>query len=297
MAEKSELLLVPLHYFDCKIKEIKINEFIKIIKLNNVLKNLVEQSVIFDRNRLPNLPKYHINHALIIDNIQKKVSILDVEICMKLFKKGRICFNEHFLINEKNQNIELVGFDPIFPIFFPNEHYQLKINEHDSFIDYTQKKLAILLKVHQKFPNFDTALMEFVYSQETRDYMEEIAKYCICLEAILLKGGEKEELSYKFATRLAVLISNKYSVRKEIFEFAKELYKLRSQYVHGKGKKIRSRIRIYSKEFLLGDFLNLCETQVRKAIDKYFFLVTKFENSEDIIIYLDSLMLGKKPIK
>jgi hypothetical protein len=291
--EESELYLIPMHFFDCKIKEIKINDFIKIIKLNKTLEEIVERSII----RIPHFPKYRITHALII-NKSKKISILDIEVCMKLFKKGKICFCEFFRYDEKKQDIQFDGRALLtFSSFLPAESYQLKLIERSSFLDYMHKQLTILPKVHQKFSNFVTTLSEFRLSQMASDYKEEIAKYCICLEAMLLKDGDNEGISHKFAGRFAYLVSNEYSNRKEIFEFAKKLYALRSTYVHGKGRKIRDRIKVSSKEYLISDFLSLCEDYVRKAIHEYFFLVTKFENSEKIIDYLDDLMLGKKPIK
>ena len=68
--------------------------------------------------------------------------------------------------------------------------------------------------------------------------------FIIGLEALYLT--DEQELKYKFANRVAILLSNpeREDERKELQEYAEEVYKLRSKIVHGglSRKDIRKRL-------------------------------------------------------
>lgn len=68
---------------------------------------------------------------------------------------------------------------------------------------------------------------------QLRDIEDEVINYCILLESILSKEGEKEEAAYRLALRGAILGSADNEEVPILRHFLKELYKARSKIIHG----------------------------------------------------------------
>jgi hypothetical protein len=78
----------------------------------------------------------------------------------------------------------------------------------------------------------DIYIRYFAESMCEEKLEDKLIKLTIAMENILLPK-EKLELSNKFATRAAFILSDEYEERKEIYKFFKKMYSERSKIVHG----------------------------------------------------------------
>ncbi len=226
---------------------------------------------------------------------RRKMPLFLFEVIIQLFKKGKVCFFETFRYNEDELDIELTSWSFSLVSFRTHEHYQLKAKEREQFVDFFNNLLGLYPRVFEKFKNFWSSLLGYSMSYWKISY-DRVCAFCSILEGLILKGGETEGLTYKFATRFAYLIGNNFLEREKIFLFAKKMYLIRSNAIHGKRKQ-KQKIKIISEEYTLSGFIELADTYVRKAIMNYFLLSKKYDNANQIIDYLDELMLGKRRYK
>ena len=105
----------------------------------------------------------------------------------------------------------------------------------------------------------------------------------IGLEALLGTEDERTELAYRFRVRGSVLLSDKRSERKKHVEVLKELYKLRSQVVHGSQFSERK----------LEENLPLAENALRKVWRWFFTHWHDRKNNKDGVARIDQALVGK----
>jgi hypothetical protein len=269
------------------MSEIIVNNEIKIIKLNTALKELVQ-------NKLT-LTTYEIKHALILNlGDNSMVSPYDVEIIIRLFKKGGICFFNKFIYNPIKQNIELIALTGnVVQLMNKNDMYELHSKEKKLFISFVNDMIKVFPNIKQKYPNFYEALAHYNFSYDEYDW-DKIIKYSIFFEAILLKEDEREGINYKLCNRFACLVGNNdFNFKKNAFIFMKKLYDVRSKLVHGV-PRIKIKIKLDEKDYSIMQFIKLAEDNLRLSITKYYNLINNFENPTEIVSYLDDLLLGMK---
>ena len=106
-----------------------------------------------------------------------------------------------------------------------------------------------------------------------------------CLEALLLKGAERTELSHKLAQRVAMIlklcgISAPIKVYKEV----KQAYDVRSTYIHGSFLTENQRRDIKSLEYSILNY-------ARIVLSIYIQIWEKFNNKDDFVMKIDNAML------
>lgn len=138
-------------------------------------------------------------------------------------------------------------------------------------IQINQKKgnpLLIALPLYQRITGFD---------------IEDVIDYCTVLESLVCEN--ESELKFKFALRTALLIQMPDMNRKEVFEFLKNVYNIRSRLVHGTEISFQQ----YSSE----DASVIFELQniVAVALVTYVELIDSGLNKKQIIEKLDHMAL------
>ncbi|MCV0401652.1 MAG: hypothetical protein K5777_06720 [Nitrosopumilus sp.] len=140
-------------------------------------------------------------------------------------------------------------------------------------IDFEQKRqknpLALSLPIFQKIHGID---------------IESVIDYSTVLESLVCEN--EGELKFKFALRTSLLISNDSKSRKELFDFLKKVYNIRSSLVHGSEISFRT----FSREHV--DIVLNLENIVKRALLEYLEFVNSGLSKKEIIGKLDEKALG-----
>lgn len=95
---------------------------------------------------------------------------------------------------------------------------------------------TILLNAFESLPSLHNAIRRAVNtlgrSKMMFRFADQFTLCTICLERLLLRSSEKEQLTERFSERLALLLESEAGKRKDLYRFAKELYGVRSEVVH-----------------------------------------------------------------
>jgi hypothetical protein len=106
---------------------------------------------------------------------------------------------------------------------------------------------------------------------------DKLINFFIALET--LYSNSKSEISFRFATRLALLLGRSSQTRKTIAQEAKVLYDMRSRLIHG------------DKFTITTKHLNKIDKWLRKSILSFMMLSDHYSKDE-ILIKLDEAMLN-----
>lgn len=144
-----------------------------------------------------------------------------------------------------------------------------KVMKH---IQFNQKKtnnpLLIALPLYQRIAGFD---------------IEDVIDYCTILESLVCEN--ESELKFKFALRTALLIEMPDMDRKDVFEFLKKVYNIRSRLVHGSEISLQ----MFSSEN--ANIVFNLENIVAVTLVTYIELVNSGFNKKQIIEKLDHMAL------
>ena len=163
-------------------------------------------------------------------------------------------------------------------------NYNLGKEEVDDFVE-LWKELGHTI-VNEDFHGHKylrIAVIRFNLGSEEKDLENKLIDFFVAFEALLLL--ETLELSYKLALRTATLLGESPKEKKEIFNFMREAYVLRSRIVHGKIPKIRKKI------IDLKDYVPRLEDYLRRSIVKYLRMTIDFANQKDILDSLNQKIL------
>jgi hypothetical protein len=160
---------------------------------------------------------------------------------------------------------ESVGFNLIVQRYSDGPHYALSANALLHYMLWTPPKSELLNRSYgligdsaQGFKSFFTghnlpslSIIDMALSYFNKSYIEPypfrdgFIDCIIALENLFLKDTS-QELGYKLRIRIAHLLGQNTDHRKELFEFIKEAYSLRSTIVHGeKSQKLKKLNDIY----------------------------------------------------
>jgi len=114
--------------------------------------------------------------------------------------------------------------------------------------------------------------------------IESVIDYSTVLESLVCEN--EGELKYKFALRTSLLVESDYKKRKEIFDFLKNIYKIRSGLVHGSEVSLE----MFSREH--ANLVLALESIVRCALREYIELTYSGLSKKEIIEKLDAKALG-----
>jgi hypothetical protein len=143
-----------------------------------------------------------------------------------------------------------------------------KVMKHIQFNQKKANPLLIALPLYQRITGFD---------------IEDVIDYCTILESLVCEN--ESELKFKFALRTALLIEMPDMDRKEVFEFLKNVYNIRSRLVHG----TEISLQMYSSENT-NIIFNL-QNIVAIALVEYIELVNSGFSKKQIIEKLDHMAL------
>ena len=137
--------------------------------------------------------------------------------------------------------------------------------------DFDELRVIVEYMINQGDSRFTVAARRLFLGMERRLLLDRIIDYMIGLEAMYLPDGN-EELSFRLSLRAALLLYSDPLERKEIYNFLRKMYKVRSNIVHG------------NKYTLNKDEINKLEEILRMSLklwirDNQNFSINKFSNS------------------
>lgn len=113
---------------------------------------------------------------------------------------------------------------------FINSEYNLSSEETSEFEEFWT---IVVDQLSEPDDNYRVALDKFQNSFQRGNENDRLLDCVIALEALYLKSGEQQEMSYRLSQRGALLLSEDEGEALEIKETLKEAYNKRSRLVHG----------------------------------------------------------------
>lgn len=168
------------------------------------------------------------------------------------------------------QGREINTFSPVNE--FIGTTYALSEEECNSFIDFWN---AVEYQVDQPDDNYRVALDKFSNSFERANQSDRLLDCVIALEALYLKSGEFQEMSYRLSQRGALLLGSSIEEALQIRNSLKEAYNQRSRLVHGSTADV-------DKEFIM-ELHNL----TRESLNRFLIQDSQGNEHDDILDTLD----------
>ena len=177
-----------------------------------------------------------------------------------------------------------------------HQYYWLKGDESKELIGFKKNIYSLLLKEEpSRNEKYLQIAMEYFLEgclKEANGNDEMAAlDFIIGLEALYL--SDEQELKYKFANRVAILLGNE-TERKEFREYAEEVYKLRNKIVHGdlSRKDIREKLPSTTSKHIGGKFYSIREL-LRVSLIYFLSLhLNGLAKKNDILQKIDSALLS-----
>ena len=267
-------VLAPLHGFHCDTDRIDLEEAFSVIRLSDedwewldpanffvdALALGQEEFALMRRIQLPKrvdklstARSLSEHDRLIQEDFSRAIS------CLRMFKPGAVGFSYYrWGPAEWNPTSASVGRSSSHPSRLRGSPYRLTADESDALKVFVRNEWT---KMRQG-GRLAVALRWFNSSYERLKVEERLVDYAIALEALV--GDSSSGLTYRLALRTAVLVGESFVERAEIAALVRELYKARSEVVHGVA--IASVIKRLQRNHDLGTFVSRCECLVRDAI-------------------------------
>lgn len=140
------------------------------------------------------------------------------------------------IINFKTKHLYTSSFSEGTPI---TNNYALHKSYYEALLNHG---LSTINEMHlsEQSSNFKVKILDAIHwygSAVKEEYDgEKFIKLTICLETLLKKESDKEEVTKTISERLALLVGQDFSERKKILSEMKELYGVRSSIIH-RGKR------------------------------------------------------------
>ncbi|AVV78758.1 Uncharacterized protein XB15_00969 [Leptospira santarosai] len=213
---------------------------------------------------------------------KNQAHILDKDItsALQLFKLGTI-----FPVANISRNIGFFSngtfFNSGYPRFGLSSSYVISKKEIDEFLNLWKQIYALTPK---NIPHFlEVALRRFADGTLRPNIEDKIIDLLIGAEAIFLSSsGEKYygELRYRLAQNAALFLETNPIKQKEIFNFMKKAYDVRSKFVHGSNSEIKFLKKENGSNMTLDDYEDQIRELMRRAIIKVFDLAYKSKDSK-----------------
>ena len=188
-------------------------------------------------------------------------------ILFRVFQKGKIDlrFYNLYFFDEPSKNWKSAGFvmaQSTYRSF--HSDYALNSESITHFIDFANKYLQFKSNKHAVL---DISTKRFNFSYLRNDWEDQVIDLMIGFECLFLR--DNAELNYKLSLRTAIFLSELGT--KEVFDFIKEAYGLRSKIVHGSlvKKEARGEAKIYTERL---------RELLRVALFKY---INNYSNKSD----------------
>ena len=162
--------------------------------------------------------------------------------------------------------------------------YHLGKDEIDEFVEFWKEIGEVIVGKQYRGHDYLTIVLKRLnLGSEERDLENKLIDFFVAFEALFLL--EASELSYRLALRTATLLGDSYQERREITNFMRDAYVLRSQIVHGKTPRLKK------KTIDLKEYVPRLENYLRHSIVKYFKMIRQFKDQTAILRYLDQEIL------
>jgi hypothetical protein len=136
----------------------------------------------------------------------------------------------------------------------------------------------------KKNNRIELAMRRFNQAYERLSPEDRLIDYVIALEALLMKGGELQELGFRLALRGSVLLGQNANTRSEVFLRLRSAYSQRSHIVHGSAAP--SEVRVASGRIPFHQFVDAVADDLR-AIIRRMLELTETTGEAQVIASLD----------
>lgn len=187
----------------------------------------------------------------------------------------------------------------------PSIGYELSVDDVNNLQGFVKAISFYITKEeynkHEKFIQIAINFYDEGIKKELDSGLEDmrIIDYMIALEALYLQ--REPEMTYKFSNRLAILLGESEEEKQQLNEYARKLYRLRSNLVHGSSTKEEIDRELFCLE--CGQDPKTLEFQglrcnvrelVRRSILYFLSLYTNGYKKEDILRMLDNAIFDKE---
>jgi hypothetical protein len=219
-----------------------------------------------------------------VEEKYNRLLLLKTLAILKLFREGNPFSNIILGIDIDNPDrAHVIDYLPHFESWRDEKEYPflkpLEIEEKDikSFVDFWKQYYSV------KPNNF--ALERFILADNEPTDQDMLIKYVECLEYLFVPDSKDGDISYKLRSRASMMLAQPEK-RKELYEFIKKSYNLRSTITHGPGAKSDE---VKNK---LGQLRELCRESIKLFIEH-----KVLDNKDDRKDFLFNSLIYNVPIK
>lgn len=203
------------------------------------------------------------------DEINKEATeggeLFDLVIKVLRLLKSSAVYRDHAIMTETVTFMTYAGISSRFP-FAENTVFGDKCKITNSDVKELVEVLTLLKQTRSQIFRISSNRLSF--GIERRLYEDKLLDFIIGVEALYLPDGN-DELTFRLSLRVAFLLEETGSKRKELFEFIKKMYKIRSKIVHGNTYNLTREDVIRLEEVLRLSLKKWISDSLNFSIDKY----------------------------
>lgn len=208
---------------------------------------------------------------------------------LRLFKDG-IVYSLGTVHKSNSVFDKGVSYNPgIISKFFMINKFQLAGNEKNNFLEFWEAYRRT--EISEKH-FLSVAIRRFSQSNERESIEDKIIDLMISAEALFLSSGGsfQGELKYRLSHRAAMFIEDEAEKQREVFNFMRKAYSVRSDIVHGSEPNLPKKED--GTSVLLGEFCNELENHLRHSLKKVIVLASAAKSSSNILDW-DTIIFPK----
>jgi hypothetical protein len=232
---------------------------------------------------------FHLTHILFVKHTSDDLNS-GFEIVKKQFQ---ILLDSLSLYTEGSPQIGAIYRNIHSPWIYHDSRYDNDVI-HQKHLKFFKKDKIKLKKIFNLFEgiNFSIKGNKFVELSKRRfisalsrtDPVDQIVDLMICLESLYVEGGG--EITVRFGSRVATLLSKNEKEREDCWIFAKKMYNLRSRIVHG--EEIEN-TEINGIQYTYDELLERLVNIARKSVLIYLQLLPQYSGNKKIDQIADDL--------
>ena len=232
---------------------------------------------------------FHLTHVLFVKHTSDDLNS-GYEIVKKQFQ---ILLDSLSLYTEGTPQMGAIYRNIHSPWIYHDSRYDNDII-HQKHLKFFKKDKRKLKKIFDLFGGIDFSIKgnkfvelakrRFISALSRTDHVDKIVDLMICLESLYVEGGG--EITVRFGSRVATLLSKNEEEREDCWIFAKKVYNIRSKIVHG--EEIEN-TEINGKKYTYDELLERLVDMARKSILIYLQLLPQYSGNKKIDQIADDL--------
>ena len=232
---------------------------------------------------------FHLTHILFVKHTSDDLNS-GFEIIKKQFQ---ILLDSLSLYTEGSPQIGAIYRNIHSPWIYHDSRYDNDVI-HQKHLKFFKKDKIKLKKIFNLFEGIDFSIKgnkfvelskrRFISALSRTDPVDQIVDLMICLESLYVEGGG--EITVRFGSRVATLLSKKEKEREDCWIFAKKMYNLRSRIVHG--EEIEN-TEINGIQYTCDELLERLVNIARKSVLIYLQLLPQYSGNKKIDQIADDL--------